>query len=144
MKTSATYLGAAFIGLAALGLAAASHAQAPSRSVLDGVYSEAQAGRGKALYEGRCAMCHGMGLEGADSAPPLSGDRFTSNWKGQPVAALTTRTRTTMPLDNPGSLGAAQVADITAYLFKSNQFPAGAAELPTDAQAQQQIRIDSK
>ena len=39
-------------------------AQAPL-TVQDGVYSEAQARRGQALYAQRCAGCHGPALAGA-------------------------------------------------------------------------------
>jgi hypothetical protein len=42
---------------------------------------------------------------------------------------------------DPGSLGAATVADITAYILTMNQFPTGTSELPRETQALQQIRI---
>ncbi len=34
-------------------------------SVWDGVYTEAQAGRGRAAYTGACGLCHGRRLNGA-------------------------------------------------------------------------------
>lgn len=136
--------GAATIGLALLGASYTSlHAQAAGRTVADGVYSAEQATRGKAGYEAKCAVCHGMGLEGADAAPPLAGGRFLDNWKGQSVHALVTRTRTTMPLNEPGSMGTAETSEIIAYMLQANQFPAG-QELPTDGQSQQQIQIVGK
>lgn len=135
---------AAATGLALLGASYTSlHAQAAARTVADGVYSEEQATRGKAAYEAKCAMCHGVGLEGADAAPPLAGGRFLENWKGQSVHALVTRTRTTMPLTEPGSMGMAETSEIIAYMLQANQFPAGQA-LATDGQAQQQIQIVGK
>lgn len=133
--------GAAAIGLAALGLSyTAVQAQAAARTVAEGVYSAEQARRGKAGYEAKCAVCHGMGLEGADAAPPLAGGRFLDNWKGQSVHALVTRTRTTMPLNEPGSMGMAETSEIVAYMLQANQFPAG-QDLPTDGPSQQQIQI---
>jgi mono/diheme cytochrome c family protein len=130
--------------LLALTAACPSRAQPPSRSVWDGVYTAPQAERGKALYAASCAMCHGASLSGSDMSPALSGGGFLANWTGQSVGDLFARTRTTMPQSNPGSLGGATVADITAYLLSSNQFPAGAAELPRDAQILQQIRINPR
>jgi mono/diheme cytochrome c family protein len=40
------------------------HSQAP-RTVQDGVFAEAQAVRGQAIYLKQCAVCHGDKLEGA-------------------------------------------------------------------------------
>ena len=49
--------------------APAVYAQQP-RTAKDGVYTDAQAKRGQALYTDRCAQCHGATL-GGDIAPPL-------------------------------------------------------------------------
>jgi S-disulfanyl-L-cysteine oxidoreductase SoxD len=144
MKAKFRVTTAAAIGLAALG---ASHtplkAESAGRSVWDGVYTAEQAGRGRALYETHCTVCHGASLTGADVTPPLVGGRFLGNWNGQTVADLVTRTRTTMPLNDPGSLGSGTIADITAYIFQENKFPAGATELPRDAQSLEQIRMEA-
>src|SRR5579862_6619407 len=56
-----------------------------TRSVWDGVYSQDQAGRGKALYTKECAGCHGTELTGGEEAPPLTGGAFTANWNGLSV-----------------------------------------------------------
>ena len=55
-------------GIALLGTAMAAQAH---RTVWDGVYSEAQATRGKQAYIDNCASCHGEGMQGADLAPAL-------------------------------------------------------------------------
>src|SRR5688572_2329219 len=49
-------------------------AQAP-RTVQDGVYTDAQAARGQALFTKECAGCHGAELQGAQG-PPLKGEGF--------------------------------------------------------------------
>ncbi len=54
--------------------------QAPSKTVLDGVYSDAQATRGQATYTAHCRACHGDALEGI-SAPELTGNRFIERWR---------------------------------------------------------------
>ena len=54
-------------------------AVAQSRSVKDGVYSKAQAGRGQALYKENCFVCHGETATGGDSGPALSGEGFMDN-----------------------------------------------------------------
>lgn len=53
------------------------------------------------------------------------------------------KTQTTMPADNPGHLTRDQTADILAFLFASNGFPAGSKEIPTDAAALATIHIEA-
>ena len=112
----------------------------PTPSVWDGVYSEAQATRGAALYEKECAQCHGPGGAGGGMAPPLVGAAFSANYDGQTVGDLFDRNRTTMPPGKEGQLGGQENADITAYMLKVNQFPAGQAELPSQGMALKAIQ----
>src|SRR6266849_605395 len=79
-------------------------AVAQSRSVKDGVYSKAQAGRGQALYTQNCFVCHGETATGGDSGPALSGEGFMDNWKGQTLGDLFDKISQTMPASAPGSL----------------------------------------
>jgi hypothetical protein len=46
-----------------------------------------------------------------------------------------------MPADKPGSVSAQDNADIVAFLFSKNGFPAGAAELPPQAEVLKGIKI---
>src|SRR3569833_4512234 len=100
-------------------------------SVLDGVYTDAQAGRGNVQYSQHCAACHGSGLTGNGEAPALVGGEFISNWAGLTVGDLFERIRTTMPQDNPGKLSRDQYADILSFLLKSNGYKAGQKEMDT-------------
>jgi mono/diheme cytochrome c family protein len=97
------------------------------------VYTEEQAARGGKLYAEQCAQCHGEGLTGVESAPPLTGDMFNSNWEGTTLSDLFERIRMSMPQNKPGSLTRAQTADIVAHMLKVGGFPAG--ETPLDGQA---------
>lgn len=124
-------------------------AQAPARTVQDGVYSDAQAARGQALYAQRCAGCHGPSLEGAQ-APALAGEAFIAKFRLEPLSALFIKIRYTMPpLPSPNAvpqppsaadpkpaattpvgprLTPQEGADIVAHVLKSNRFPAGQAD----------------
>jgi S-disulfanyl-L-cysteine oxidoreductase SoxD len=113
-------------------------------SVWDGVYTSDQAKRGADLYEKSCASCHGDQLEGEGQAPSLNGSDFTGNWNKQIVDDLFEIIKTAMPADKPGSLSRPQNADILAYIFQVNQFPAGKTELPSDAESLKKIRIEAK
>ncbi len=118
-------------------------AQSPT-TVWAGVYSDVQAQRGGTEYRNRCASCHGDDLAGRDRAPGLSGDDFISSWSGQTVDDLFEVVQASMPADHPGSLTRGQNADIIAFLLKSNQFPAGSSDLPSDAVTLKQIKLEAK
>jgi mono/diheme cytochrome c family protein len=105
------------------------------RTVWDGIYTNEQADRGQKVYVERCAQCHGDGLAGIESAPPLTGAEFASNWEGTPLGDLFERMRMSMPQDKPGSLSRAQNADILAYMLRVGGFPAGERELDGQAGA---------
>ncbi|MEP6961597.1 MAG: cytochrome c [Acidobacteriota bacterium] len=112
------------------------------RTVWDGVYTEAQAARGQALYTSTCAGCHGTSLTGGESAPPLSGGEFFSNWNSLSVGDLFERIRVSMPLNRPGSMSREQNADIVAYMLSFSKFPAGQVELPRQTEVLNEIRIE--
>ncbi len=116
---------------------------APSRSVWDGVYTEAQAKRGQPLYNQQCSSCHGDLLTGGEMAPPLAGGDFLANWTGLTMGDLFERIRKTMPGTKPGSLSRETNADITAYMLSVNNFPAGEKELSSKTEMLSQIRIDA-
>jgi mono/diheme cytochrome c family protein len=129
---------------AAVLVVAAALAAQESRSVWDGVFTEAQSDRGRALYGRECASCHGDSLGGGESAPPLVGDGFLANWNGLTVGDLYDRIRVSMPQDNPGRLTRQQDADIVAYMLAFNQFPPGKADLDTHSEVLKQIQIRAK
>src|ERR1051326_3605847 len=71
-------------------------AQASSRTVLDGVYSEAQAVRGHDFYTAVCSSCHGAELEGI-SAPALNDHQFIERWREGMLDSLYDFIRERMP-----------------------------------------------
>jgi len=117
-------------GIAALALTTGvTLAQTSARiSIWDGVYTDAQAERGRTLYMQNCSRCHGADLSGNYETPPLVG-RFMPYWSGTTLDSLFDYVSTAMPLDHPGALGATANTDIVAYMLKSNDLPSGAKEL---------------
>jgi mono/diheme cytochrome c family protein len=109
------------------------HAQ-QARTANDGVYTDAQATRGRALYQERCAMCHGDTL-GGGIGPPLSGSAFIAAWGAQPLWELASKIRNTMPANDPGKLTPSQSADLVAYLLQAGKFLSGRTELGADEAA---------
>src|SRR4029077_3863256 len=99
-----------------------------ARTVDQGVYSAAQAGRGQALFRANCAVCHGAELKGA-VGPMLAGDGFLSAWAGRPLSDLVDKIEKTMPPQAPGSTTRAQAMDIAAFISQSGKFAAGQSDL---------------
>ena len=128
----------AFFSLGAGLFAGAQAGQRPSRSVWDGVYTDAQARRGKALYVEACATCH----SGGDQAPALFGSDFLRKFDGQTVAVLFDLIKRTMPQDRPASLSAEETADVLAHVL-SFSFPAGNTDLDRNPEPLKQIRFDA-
>lgn len=119
-------------------------AQAPAKTVWSGVFAADQATQGKTVFDNKCAICHGAELNGGEMAPPLAGASFVANWSGQTLGDLFTRIHSTMPANDPGSMNNAETALVLAYILSFNQFPAGAAPLPSDDASLGQITITDK
>jgi mono/diheme cytochrome c family protein len=121
----------------------AEQAQGASQSVWDGVYTEEQATRGGALYSQKCAQCHAADLSGGEMAPALASSDFKSNWSGLPVNDLFERIKISMPGDDPGTMSRQETADIVAFMFSRNGFPAGKSELVREAETLKQIMFEA-
>jgi|SRR5690242_17719686 mono/diheme cytochrome c family protein len=104
------------------------------QTALAGIYTEAQAARGKTVYNSSCSVCHNADLTGF-SGPPLKGDLFMDRWREFNLDVLYNLIRTTMPNGAPGSLAESNYLDVLSYLLKSNDLPAGRKDLTTDVVA---------
>jgi ankyrin repeat protein len=100
------------------------------RSVWDGVYTTAQAERGRAAYSQSCAHCHLDDLLGEGAAPALAGPQFDDRWAGSSAADLVSTIRRSMPQEAPDSLGTQAYVDIASYLIQASGAQAGEGELP--------------
>jgi cytochrome c5 len=107
---------------------------AEGKTVWDGIYTTAQAGRGQAQYEMTCRSCHREG--------PRRGEAFMRDWQGTGLDGLFSQIKGSMPPTAPGSLNDAAYLDIVAYMLQTNTFPAGASELT--AGAIKSIRVEGK
>jgi len=134
---------------------AAPVARAADRTVWDGVYTEAQATRGKAAYEKGCQSCHSAGAGGGFgitySGTALKGQRFVQTWQDDllglvayamsppPGSTLSQKEQRHGDSDAPRGakdpLSAGDYVDVMAYLFQLNGFPAGTSELTVDGMA---------
>src|SRR5262249_4454613 len=76
--------------------------------------------------------------------PVLRGADFFARWNNRSVGDLYRAISQGMPEDAPGSLSAADVADLVSFLLKKNRIPAGDTELPLDASRLNQTLITEK
>ena len=111
-------------------------------------FSIEQVDRGRSLYQSAgCTACHAASLRGVvddrepnnGDGPPLIGDPFARKWFGGDVLALYSDLRQTMPPAAPDTLGAAEYADLLAFILATIGFRVGEASLPTDPNQLSQI-----
>ncbi len=108
-------------------------AQESAKTVAEGVYTDLQAARGAAVYDGACGGCHRADLAGGPNGPALRDDRFARVFAGKDLKTLFTKIATTMPRGAPASLGENVYLDVVAHLLRENGFPAGSQELSINA-----------
>ena len=112
----------------------ATSSRQPTKSVKDGVYTAAQAGRGEALFRKNCASCHAPNR--------FTDDLFYLSFAGKPLFEMYDVISDTMPEDNPGSLKPQEYADVMTYLLKLNKFPEGQEELPPTKEVLVTIKME--
>jgi cytochrome c5 len=105
--------------------------QTTTKTVLDGVYSDAQVARGKTSYAAICSRCHGESLEGV-SAPALTDNRFIERWREGTLEAIYNFVRQNMPPGRQANSSPApdsSYLDIVTYILSVNGYRSGANEL---------------
>lgn len=119
-------------------------ARQSAKAVSEGVYTAAQASRGKQAYTDTCEACHKDDLSGFGDgmALPLAGEEFVKAWSGKTLADLFEKVQT-MPPGEETKVTDAQRADIIAYILSVNHYTAGQAEMKPDATALKQVTIDA-
>jgi mono/diheme cytochrome c family protein len=132
---SFTRLAGSLALLIACGLGAwAAFAQAPARTVRDGVFSAAQVERGRHQFTSICMNCH----EIAEFTGP--GAYFEES-DGKTVWEIFEFIWAEMPEDEPASLDPKDYAAILAYTLSVYGLPTGEADLPIDRESLDAIEI---
>jgi S-disulfanyl-L-cysteine oxidoreductase SoxD len=133
-----------FIILVILLASSAAAARQTRRSIWSGVYTNAQADRGKEEYQKTCVRCHAASLDGVqdanllgDFAPRFSlrGTDFMERWREDTAQSLFDLIKKGMPPRNePKAPPIVDLSDeaylgLVAFIFQGNGFPAGDSEL---------------
>ena len=111
-----------------------SRAQAP-KTTMQGVYTVAQATKGKNVFNGACLGCH--------TTASHMGPAFELRWFGRPLSELYGYLSNLMPKSAPGTLTEAEYVWVTAYILKLNGMPAGKVELNAEPDWLKAVRIDA-
>jgi mono/diheme cytochrome c family protein len=127
--------------LSAAAKAPADAAPAAVRTNQDGVFSEAQAARGKQVYTRACAVCHLDSLQGDSVSPTLVGPSFFARFPDFTALEMVAAIRGAMPQNAPDSLGDQAYVDLVSYLLKVNGNRSGESELKTDVAELENIVI---
>ncbi len=113
-------------------------------SIWDGVYTPAQAERGKATFDLSCSRCHNSDLTGSDRGPTLTGDKFLANWMDGSLGPLFSLIRDTMPQGSANILSDDSKVDVLAYILQRNSFPPGTTHLAVDTAKLDTVQILQK
>jgi mono/diheme cytochrome c family protein len=95
-------------------------AQDGGTSTRDGVFSKAQADRGRSVFVNVCANCH--------TRSQFNDGTWRRKWEGRTVYDVFESVRSTMPNDNPSGLSDQEYVEIIAYLLSQNGYPAGSQD----------------
>jgi mono/diheme cytochrome c family protein len=98
-----------------------------AKTVWDGVFTEAQAQRGRTAYTQYCVTCHKADLMGIEGA--LKGEPFMERRREDNIETLFLDIKATMPRGNAGKLPDQTYVDIISYMLQNNEMPAGSDEL---------------
>lgn len=101
-------------------------------TIWDGVYTYAQANRGKQVAEDMCWQCH---TEEVFGRPGLLAQY------GNNLGGIFHHVSENMPFDNPGSLSYEEYASVIAYMLSLTNAPGGDRELPATAAGLEAIRV---
>lgn len=88
-------------------------------------YWPAQADRGEHVFTGTCLGCH--------ARSQFVGQTFAEAWNDRRVSDFYTLIRSTMPVNNPGSLKDEEYLAVVSYLLKANHAAAGTDSLVGDS-----------
>lgn len=104
----------------------------PPPAAAEGIFTDAQAGRGRSTFDQACADCH--------TNSEFRGGAFQRNWGRRTVYSFYRTVRSTMPDDNPGGLDEQVYLDVVSYILRMNGHAPGASELAADS-PMRQVRI---
>ncbi len=106
---------------------------ASAANLAPATFLASQAERGHQIYENSCGACHQPGQ--------LVGQGFVEQWNDRRIGDFFTLVRSSMPVDNPGSMKEDEYLAVVAYLLQANHGPAGPDSLKADTSVMRNRKI---
>lgn len=107
-------------------------AEAEPAAPVGGIFTDAQAQRGRTTFDEVCSECH--------TTSEFRGRTFQRSWGRRTVYSFFRTVRSTMPDDNPGGLEEQVYLDVVSYILSINGHDGGSAELSADS-PMREVRI---
>lgn len=107
-------------------------AEAEPATPVGGIFTDAQAQRGRTTFDEVCSECH--------TTSEFRGRTFQRSWGRRTVYSFFRTVRSTMPDDNPGGLEEQVYLDVVSYILSMNGHDGGSAELSADS-PMREVRI---
>jgi mono/diheme cytochrome c family protein len=108
---------------------------APPATTMAGIFTVAQATKGKNVFFSNCLGCHTVASH--------TGQAFQLKWFGRPLHDLYDYLSSAMPKTSPGSLSEDEYVWVTAYILRLNGMPPGRTELSPEPSWLKAVRVDS-
>ena len=107
-------------------------AEAEPAAPVGGIFTDAQAQRGRTTFDEVCSECH--------TTSEFRGRTFQRGWGRRTVYSFFRTVRSTMPDDNPGGLEEQVYLDVVSYILSMNGHDGGPTELSADS-PMREVRI---
>jgi len=115
--------------------------EGPFPTVWSGVYSKAEADRGKEAYRQLCSRCHGTDLKGGLTAPGLVGAKFFDRWHDLRLGDIVAYIQAAMPREHEFYVPADSARAIVGLMLEESGVPPGQDNMSTDTNVQHTILI---
>jgi mono/diheme cytochrome c family protein len=113
----------------------------PFPTIWSGVYSKAEAERGRQAYAQLCSRCHGVDMKGGVTAPGLVGSKFFDRWHDLRLGDVVAYIQAAMPREHEFFVPADSARAIVALMLSESGVPPGKNPMPSDVKLQHGILI---
>jgi mono/diheme cytochrome c family protein len=115
--------------------------EGPFPTIWSGVYSSAEAERGKQAYRQLCSRCHGADMKGGLTEPGLIGAKFFDRWHDLRLGDVVAYIQAAMPREHEFFVSADSAREIVSLMLQESGVPAGAKPMSADLNVQHSILV---
>jgi cytochrome c5 len=113
----------------------------PFPTIWSGVYTQAEADRGKQTSARLCSRCHGTDLKGKSTAPGLTGAKFFDRWNDLRLVDVIAYIQGAMPREHEFFVSADATREIVGFMLQQSGIPPGTEPISRDVKVLNEILI---